>query len=226
VRCIAKCINKHPQQLETKKGRHDVDTYPPHLANVIQLLVYLLGRTKCEVILVAPYHGRLLGSLSRKARIDIVHCTSVPVTVDDLDLGGTHELSVDRLDVLGCQLLDAIGKLQDRCICLVLRPISILQHLVSRQCQIWVGANQSAVIERGEWQGTCLVYVEQSVHECFRILHFARVCELDKRRDESISRQCPDRLRARSLMFPEKRRTLAPTYLGHEFTVLIEMHGL
>jgi len=99
-------INKHVQQTREMKK-----TYPPHLANVIQLLVYQLGRTKRKVILLTSHRGRLLSSLSRKASVDIVHCTSVPATVDDLNLGGAHDLLVDILDVLGRQQLDAIGKL-------------------------------------------------------------------------------------------------------------------
>ena len=77
--------------------------------------------------MIAPYHGRLLGGLSCEARIDVVHGTSVPATVDDLYFGGAHEFAVDRLDVLGRQLVDAIGELQDRCKCLVLGLISISQ---------------------------------------------------------------------------------------------------
>lgn len=99
-------INRHVQQTREMKG-----TYPPHLANVIQLLVYQLGRAKREVVLLTSHHGRLLRSLSRKASVDIVHCAGVPATIDDLDLGGAHDLLVDLLDVLGRQLLDVIGKL-------------------------------------------------------------------------------------------------------------------
>ena len=138
--------------------------------------------------MIAPYHGRLLGGLSCEARIDVVHGTSVPATVDDLDLGGAHEFAVDRLDVLGRQLVDAIGKLQDRCKCLMLGSISISQHLVNKQSQTWVGVCQSTVVYRRERQGTCLVDIEQSAHERFWVLHVARGCELDERRDESILR--------------------------------------
>lgn len=62
---------------------------------------------------MAPYHSRLLGGLPRKARVDVVHCASALAAFDDLDLRGTHELTVDRLDGLGRQELNVIGKLKD-----------------------------------------------------------------------------------------------------------------
>lgn len=79
------------------------DAYPSHLANVIQLLIYQFCRTKREVVLVAPYNGRPLGGLPRNARVDIVQCTSALAAFDDMELGGTHELTVDRLDSLSRQ---------------------------------------------------------------------------------------------------------------------------
>ena len=99
-------INRHIQQTREMK-----ETHPPHLANVIQLLVYQLGQTKREVILLTSHHGRLLSSLSRKVSIDIVHCADVPATADDLDLRGAHDLLMDLLDVLCHQLLAMISKL-------------------------------------------------------------------------------------------------------------------
>ena len=62
---------------------------------------------------MAPYHGRLLGGMSRYTRIDVVQCTSALPAFGDLDLGGTHEFTVDQLDILSRQLFDAIDKLKD-----------------------------------------------------------------------------------------------------------------
>lgn len=107
--CITGYINKPFSRQEREK----FDAYPAHLADVIQLLVYQLGGTKREVILVAPYHGRSLGGLACNARIDIVQCADAVAALDDLDLRGTHELTVDRLDSFRRQLLNVIGKFQD-----------------------------------------------------------------------------------------------------------------
>ena len=58
---------------------------------------------------MAPYHGRLLCGLPRKACVYIVHCASALSAVDSLDLGGAHKLTVDRFDALSRQLFDAVG---------------------------------------------------------------------------------------------------------------------
>lgn len=67
---------------------------------------------------MAPDHGRLLGGEPCEACVDVLYGAAAPGAVDDLDLGRAHELAVNQLDVLGRQELDAIGELQDQCICL------------------------------------------------------------------------------------------------------------
>lgn len=89
-----------------------VEAYPSHLANVIQLLVYQFCRAERKIILLAPDRARVLCGSPRQACVNVPHCSRAPAHVDELDLGGSHELAVDRLYVIRCQLLDVIGERQ------------------------------------------------------------------------------------------------------------------